>query len=361
GGASCPPPLRGNLMSLSSTHACAGIFGGTRLQCWGDRRGFSEGDGLVSSPDDIDIAENLAPLRETVDPSSLGLSAFDTGGQMTCVVNLDGRVSCFGASAPEAGTVFVHDVDNDALDARELAVGDGFACVVARVDPPQVFCWGENGSSQTGRPGPNAGRAFPVAVPGGGTPQDVAAGRAHACSLAGGEIYCWGDNSNGQVSASAGAGPAPPTRVTVPTDGAVLPVMPWVAVDAGGDRTCAIDTASRLWCWGGPRGTPAGCLGCSFDIGFRDVSVGETHLCGRNTRGDTVCLGLGPGDRPSPLDGVARAIAGNGVTCGTRTGDSQAAIVCETATDAVGVVDSALLEALLGRGHTTEGRDVVCP
>ena len=72
----------------------------------------------------------------------------------------------------------------------------------------------------------------------------VAVGSKHSCAArSSGVVYCWGDNSNGQLGAST------------ESDASSSPVM----VDgldhvdslvAAGDKTCALRSNRTVWCWG---------------------------------------------------------------------------------------------------------------
>ena len=77
---------------------------------------------------------------------------------------------------------------------------------------------------------------------GGGT---LSVGTTHACLIRAGALFCWGDNSSGQL----GNG----TYVRSPAPVAVLGMTRGVqAVSAGGDATCAIQSGA-LYCWGDAR------------------------------------------------------------------------------------------------------------
>src|SRR5688572_15556228 len=86
----------------------------------------------------------------------------------------------------------------------------------------------------------------------------VVTGRNHTCALTtANEIRCWGDNRYGQLRSTPSACPSgvafwPSDCSTVP-----LPIQcgpgeacKFVSLAAGGERTCAVDTAGKLWCWG---------------------------------------------------------------------------------------------------------------
>ena len=71
----------------------------------------------------------------------------------------------------------------------------------------------------------------------------VAAGGGHSCSImADQSVWCWGQNTTGQLGNGTIA------DSTVPVQVAGLP--PAIGVAGGHDHTCAIDTGHHVWCWG---------------------------------------------------------------------------------------------------------------
>src|SRR6185503_9933389 len=85
----------------------------------------------------------------------------------------------------------------------------------------------------------------------------VAAGHDHTCALAGGDLYCWGDNGQGQVVKGTPSAPiATPQSITGwgATDqeqtGGGVPVKDATAVAAGGAFACALAADGALFCWG---------------------------------------------------------------------------------------------------------------
>jgi alpha-tubulin suppressor-like RCC1 family protein len=73
----------------------------------------------------------------------------------------------------------------------------------------------------------------------------VAAGDQHTCALiAGGEAWCWGANSNGQLGRGTIGGSSP-------TPAAVGGGLSFVALTAGTAHTCGRTTNGSLYCWGG--------------------------------------------------------------------------------------------------------------
>src|SRR5207302_1958208 len=122
-----------------------------------------------------------------------------------------------------------------------LAAGDAFACAL-RTDR-SVWCWGDNAYTQAG----NAAVAgTPVAIAGlDADIVEIAAGATHACARGhAGRVVCWGDTRFGKL----GVAPSPPrpTPAQVP----VISAMAQIAV--GADLTCARTPAPGgvVWCWG---------------------------------------------------------------------------------------------------------------
>ena len=145
----------------------------------------------------------------------------------------------------------------------KVAVGDGSACAVAG---GRLYCWGANDHGQLGD-GSSTASSDPVAVatdgvggsalPASAEVTDVTVGSGAACAVAGGNVYCWGDNAVGRLGHDSPAGSAVP--VAVATDGIGGSAMPSglatrVVTGGGGAGsatafTCALADA-RAYCWG---------------------------------------------------------------------------------------------------------------
>lgn len=141
----------------------------------------------------------------------------------------------------------------------------------------------------------------------------VAVGINHTCALTiAGDVRCWGDNQFGQLGATTGGcsivGYAC-SRLPVPVVCPAGEVCKFVAVTAGGDHTCAIDTANKTWCWGedgvfatgetsGPNMTqsPAHRQVTAVDangapLSFVAVDTEVNHTCALATTSDVYCWG----------------------------------------------------------------------
>ena len=143
-----------------------------------------------------------------------------------------------GAAAtaePEAGTP----------DWRSVSAGQNHTCAI-RLNG-RLYCWGDDSVGELGNGATVVGDVLtPFEVRGGFTDwTSVSAGLAHTCGLrSNGRLYCWGLDTSGQVGNGA-----PLANRTGPTEVAGHRTD-WVAVVAGGHSTCARRASGRLFCWG---------------------------------------------------------------------------------------------------------------
>jgi alpha-tubulin suppressor-like RCC1 family protein len=164
-------------------------------------------------------------------------------------------VPAAGASIPQVPQAPDGGPDGGALligNVVALATGDAHTC--ALVGGGTVWCWGENSAGQLGTGNFNTS-SLPVQVVGiGGTNGDggantpaiaIAAGAYHTCAvLADGTARCWGDDNQAQLGAS-GAGARSNTPV------AVSGLTGATAIAAGSEHTCALCAGGNVECWGG--------------------------------------------------------------------------------------------------------------
>ena len=190
------------------------------------------------------------------------------------------------------------------LAAKAIVSGDQSTCAISL--DGNVYCWGDNTQGQVS-PGDSTGRfTAPQRVPLPAKAVSLAGGYSHTCAISNEsppQAYCWGSNSYGQVGGSATRASGP-FRVPVP-DGLA-------SVTAGGEHSCGLSPAGVAYCWGfdfyGQLGT--GVLTCTgFDPGagssdclgpqrvagnltFVSIAAGLLHTCGLTSTGQLYCWGL---------------------------------------------------------------------
>jgi alpha-tubulin suppressor-like RCC1 family protein len=130
---------------------------------------------------------------------------------------------------------------------------------------------------------------------------DASAGGATACGLtAGGEVYCWGYNADGELGRDStgekcwGSGCS-----TSPVPVGDLP--PVAAVSVGNIHVCALTPVGEGYCWGGNDRGQLGRGGTtasakpepvSGDLRFASISAGGVHSCGVTLGGALYCWGM---------------------------------------------------------------------
>jgi hypothetical protein len=258
GGASVPVPQEIALpgvtsLALGAQHTCA-VAGGA-LHCWGaNDRGQLGGATAGSSP-------------SPVPGLGSGVTQVAAGAEHTCALH-SGALLCWGANDKgQLGTGGGASGTPQPValsSVTRLGLGDRHSCAVATgAGGPELWCWGDNGNGQVG-PGGAGTLPTPTAVTldGAARPALVTAGRAHTCvaSSETASMRCLGADGSGQLGAPSGPGP-----VSVP-----LPGQPY-GIAAGGDHSCAVQTNGELYCWGangrGEVGNPTACPGsCSTPV-----------------------------------------------------------------------------------------------
>ena len=115
-----------------------------------------------------------------------------------------------------------------------------------------MYCWGKNFKGQLGNTAfgyRNIASKVPFGstiLSGGKTVKNIYAGGEFTCIVLNtGEIYCWGDNSNGQMGSGIATGSLPsPVKVNVPFTSSGETSM-----YVGKDFLCALRTG-EMYCWG---------------------------------------------------------------------------------------------------------------
>jgi alpha-tubulin suppressor-like RCC1 family protein len=289
-------------LAAGENHTCGIEHGTGALWCWGYNAAGQLGLG--------DTAGRDAPARLAAPATAVALAA---GYNHTCAIDAGHALWCWGDNtegqlgqgdqpgAPDAPTPLRVGADSDWL---AVAAGQGHTCGVRA--PGTMWCWGRNSQRELG----TGLTAEQVRAPAqAGAFQDWTAaldvGQESSCGIrAGGTLWCWGDNSFGQLGASpATTDVATPTQVGADAD--------WAAVSIDTFSACALKGDGSLWCWGrnaegqlgtgdnADRDTPTQ-VGAGAT--WADTSVGRFHACATRSDGAVACMGensngqLGQGD-----------------------------------------------------------------
>ena len=121
----------------------------------------------------------------------------------------------------------------------QVVAGGQFTC--ARTVGGDVWCWGSNTQGQLGN-GSTLTYIVPSKVIGISNATDISAGFGHACAaLENGEVRCWGGNTWGQLGDGTTTGSLATT---------VAGLTDVVQVAAGTAHTCGLNASGRVYCWG---------------------------------------------------------------------------------------------------------------
>ena len=236
-------------------------------------------------------------------------------GNTLCMISSDEEVLCWGANdmgqLGQGHATATTGVQSVLLTShgtpRDIDVGTTHVCVV--LSSGQIDCWGQNDQGQLGQDfvcvygsfsdGCNGNFAVPqsgqAVNPTSGNFTQVSVGKAHTCALhENGQVYCWGDNSDGQLGLGTSQSVSVPTLVNT--------MLRFTSIDTGDAHTCGIDEQGDVWCWGR---NAFGQLGDSTTIsrnlpakvqlpqGYsaKSISVGAEHSCAILNESQPACWG----------------------------------------------------------------------
>jgi alpha-tubulin suppressor-like RCC1 family protein len=236
-----------------------------RVYCWGSNQFGQLGNGSTE-------AFTNAPSTQAVIPRT-AFTAIAVGDTHACVVATGlppfylGTVYCWGqgwmlGNGSTSGTLVQRTAVAVPLPVRlqqqigsegiayTLEAGADVTCVITNDDG--LYCWGMNSYGAAGN-GTRSIVAVPTRVQFPGVPvygftqlvgNQIGVGERHVCAIIIDEVWCWGDNTYGQLGSGAinDGGSNVPVRVQT--------TLRFRYISAGVFTTCGVATDNTVWCWG---------------------------------------------------------------------------------------------------------------
>ena len=195
------------VVALGARHSC-GIRGPNYGYCWGLNDEGQVGDGSNT--------DRTSPVRIQDNWSDIA-----AGTRHSCGIQDTGIAWCWGSNADhQLGSSSLDTVRSlspdpvcmsfegpcDFFEAESVSTGALHTCAVSDRDGPRAaYCWGSNSHGQLGHTCPAL--VFPWFVPNPCTLGTMAldgwssvdAGRNTTCGMFNNNVWCWGQNSSGQV------------------------------------------------------------------------------------------------------------------------------------------------------------------
>ena len=226
----------GTAVAGGALHMCARLVTGN-LSCWGGNGTGALGLGPIGG---------TFPTPQSV-PAFGSVSSIGIGSNHSCARMADATLRCWGSNssgqvgdgttAPVGAPTTVSGISN----ATSVGAGGSHTC--ARLSDGTLRCWGSNSSGQLGD-ATFTPRTTPVAVAEITGALLIALGQNHSCAIVGGgDVKCWGQGNFGQL----GIGTSPTNR-TVPSN--VANITGATRLAAGAQHTCALIGGGRVYCWG---------------------------------------------------------------------------------------------------------------
>ncbi len=241
-----PVPLPAKAVQLSSeaNTACAVLTNGG-LYCWG--RNWEGNIGLNDTHPGVD---QLSPIRSG-DQSDWSLSG--TGDGHTCAIRGAGLLFGWGRNtAANLGLGQTNDQQRRA--ATQIGIDEDWLSVVSGQDSScgirlggDLFCWGENSFGNLGL-GDIVQRLVPTEVAAGRVWTQISIDTFHGCGVDfDNNLYCWGRNVEGQLGTTDNDHRLSPALVEL---GPSLRPGSTRSVAAGRLSSCAVTTDDRVLCTG---------------------------------------------------------------------------------------------------------------
>lgn len=273
-------PVVRHLMARATVSCAVGVKPASledRVLCWQPQRTRSV---PVTDQDSILLSGKLpAAIR------SLALQK-----DKVCILAMDGQIACGDLSTQDAFKILQI---KGLRSIRQLRAGEGFSCAL-RGDTGAIFCWGDNSAGQLGLGSSSRSEAEPVAIAGfSGFATVIEAGSQHVCAInSGGEVQCWGSNSDQQLGIEGEKQLEPHVVRGLPAKAEALAL--------GARHSCAQLVDGSVWCWGARdflgSETQGGLIPVRVPLPAASANIiaSPDRTCSQLTSGDLFCWGIEP-------------------------------------------------------------------
>src|SRR6266571_5398725 len=288
-------------------HSC-GLTANGAAYCWGNGTYGQRGDGTKASGL-APVAVGGGLTLSAISAGAIHTCGLTAGGTAYCWgLDYYGELGAGAPASQRCGNAGAECSVTPLAVAGGRAfssVSAGWALSCALTSSGAAFCWGDNGYGELGN-GSTVSTRTPMAVGGGLSFVSIGTGNFFACGLtASGAAYCWGDNDGGQLGATttetcAGLGSVVAcSKLPLPLEGGVTLAQ----ASAGSFHSCGFTSGGDGYCWGsnskGELGngttvyspTPTAMAG---GLSFSALTAfGRWHSCGLTTTGVAYCWGYG--------------------------------------------------------------------
>jgi alpha-tubulin suppressor-like RCC1 family protein len=294
----CRPTPAFSSVDVGFEHTCA-IADDGHLWCWGSDAQGELGLGGAEVPNCDAAGCNLPTELTTLVEGSVPIwSQASAGDGVTCAIratdsslwcwgsNESGRMGApsdiTGADEPFLVSQAVHGhVDNEGLTGCAIRAADG-----------SLWCWGANNRGQAGQGTTGSDVYGPSKVPYGSAWNEVSVGNEFVFAIAEEQFWAWGNNTKGQIGTGATGNTVHPAATGFVGS----------TVEAGGETTCALDSAGVGYCWGeNTNGQVGNGDSSGMDAGepalvsgghsFDHFGLGDDFACAVTTSGALYCWG----------------------------------------------------------------------
>lgn len=250
-----------------------------RVSCWGQNAHGEAGNGSINTIELNFLIQNFY------------FNSISSGESTICGLTADQKVYCWGSnSIGQAGNpngafttspvqVIPHSTQRGILS--NLEAGQANTCMKIGLD---TFCWGNNEQFQLGTESPNFTESYPLKLNGLENSKQTSVGYGVICHVtSNNQVKCAGFNNFGQAGQNSSIPRVKPAAV-VPG----LPVM--LQVEAGLDYSCAVSIAGGVWCWGNNSNGQLGLgtIGGSF-VPPTQLAISGVSKIVVSSRGYTTC------------------------------------------------------------------------